>query len=65
MDKDQKLYDLRVEISTKAKRIKVLLENVISKAETELEKEILAGIARDEARSIREMAGEIGMILGH
>lgn len=65
MGKNKKLYDLRVEISTKARRISILLENIILKAESELEKNVLLGIAQDEAKRICKMAEKIGIILKH
>ncbi len=65
MSKNKQLYNLRVGISTKASRIRFLLENIIYKAESLLEKNSLAGLALDEANRIAKMSEKIGKILKH
>jgi ribosomal protein L20 len=65
MSKKQKLYNLRLNISVEAKRIKYLLESVIYKAETDIERNVLAEIALEKSEKISRMSEKIGIILKH
>ena len=65
MDKDDKLYNLRLNISTEAKGITFLLENVIYKSDSELEANVLADIALEKSKKILKMSEKIGKILNH
>ena len=65
MDKDDKLYNLRLNISTEAKGITFLLENVIYKSDSELEANFLADIALEKSKKILKMSEKIGKILNH
>ena len=65
MDKDEELYNLRLNISTEAKRIQVLLEHLMYKSDNTLEISVLAGMAYDNACRISEMSENIGKILEH
>ena len=58
MSKKKKLYNLRLNISNNAVRIKYLLENVVYKSDSERETIVLSAIAL-------ELAEKIGKILKH
>lgn len=65
MGKRKKLYNLRLDISENAVRIKYLLENIIFKSESEMETNVFAGMALDLAEEIEINSKKIGMILKH
>jgi len=65
MDKKQKLYYLRANISIEAQRIKYLLENAIYKSDSDREKDVLAEIALEKSERISRMSEKIGRILKH
>jgi len=65
MSKKEKLYNLRMGISIKSERIKFLLQNIISKSESEIETEVFASIALDETIKISKISEKIGKILKH
>jgi len=65
MSKKEKLFNLRMGISIKSERIKFLMQNIIFKSESELETEVLAGLALDEINRISRMSEKIGKILKH
>lgn len=65
MSKKKKLYNLRLNISIDAERIKYLLENAIYKADSELETSVLGSIAIDLAQRISRNSESIGKILHH
>lgn len=63
MGKRKKIYNLRGSISDNALRIKYLLENIIYRADSELEKNVFLGMALDYAEDIRTCSTKIGRIL--
>jgi hypothetical protein len=65
MGKKQKLYNLRANISIESQYIKYLLEHVIYKSDSEVEKDILSEIALEKSEKISRMAEKIGKILNH
>jgi len=65
MNKKQKLYNLRQNISIESQYIKYLLEHVICKSDSELEKDVFAEIALEKSEKISRMAEKIGIILKH
>jgi hypothetical protein len=65
MSKKQKLYNLRQNISVESQYIKYLLEHVICKSDSELEKDVLAEIALEKSEKISKMNEKIGKILKH
>ena len=65
MNKNEKLFNLRSGISVKSERIKVLLQHIIFKSDSELEMNILADSALDEINRISRMSEKIGKILKH
>ena len=65
MGKSKQLYNLRSGISIKSERVKFLLENIIFKADSDIEKEVFALIALDETNRIAKMSEKIGKILKH
>ncbi len=65
MGKKKKLYNLRLNISNNSIRIKYLLENIIYKADSEMEKNVFCGIALELAEKIKNNSEKIGSILKH
>jgi hypothetical protein len=65
MGKRKKLYNLRGNISNNAARIKCLLENIIYKSDSELEKNVFSGMALELAEDIKTNSEKIGRILKH
>jgi len=65
MSKEKKLYYLRLNISTEAQRIRVLLEHILHKSESPLEISVLAGMAFEKSCKIQKMSEQIGKILNH
>lgn len=65
MGKKKKLYNLRLNISENALRIKYLLENAIYKADSERETAVLGVMALELAKEIEINSDKIGRILKH
>ena len=65
MGKRKKLYNLRLNISENAVRIKYLLENAIYKADSTMETSVLGGLALELAEDIKTNSEKIGKILKH
>lgn len=65
MSKRKKLYNLRLNISSNAVRIKYLLENAIYKSDSERETMVLGTIALELAEKIKISSEKIGKILKH
>ena len=65
MGKKKKLYDLRLNISNNAVRIKYLLENAVYKSDSERETVVLGALALELAEKIKISSETIGKILKH
>lgn len=65
MGKKKKLYNLRLNISSNAIRIKYLLESAIYKSDNEMESCILSELALELAEDIKVNSEKIGKILKH
>ncbi|HBG49190.1 MAG TPA: hypothetical protein DDW90_06755 [Cyanobacteria bacterium UBA9971] len=65
MSKKQKLFNLRQNISIESQNIKYLLEHVIYKSDSYVEKDVLAEIALEKSEKISRMSEKIGRILKH
>ena len=65
MGKRKKLYNLRLNISNNAVRLKCLLENIIYKSDSELEKNVFSSMALELAEDIKTNSEKIGRILKH
>lgn len=65
MSKRKKLYNLRLNISNNAIRIKYLLESIIYKSDSEMEKNVFSGLALELAENIKNNSEKIGRILNH
>lgn len=65
MGKRKKLYNLRLNISNNAIRIKYLLENIIYKSDSEMEKNVFSDMALEFAENIKKNSEKIGKILKH
>ena len=63
MGKKKKLYNLRLNISNNAVRIKYLLENIIYRADSEMEKNVFTDMALELAENIKNNSEKIGSIL--
>jgi len=64
MNKKEKLFNLRQNISIDVERIEYLLKNLIFKSEN-IETCVLAEIALEKSERISRMAEKIGKILKH
>lgn len=65
MGKRKKLYNLRLNISNNAIRIKYLLENIIYKSDSEMEKNVFSDMALELVENIKNNSEKIGKILKH
>lgn len=65
MGKKKKLYNLRLDISENAVRIKYLLENAIYKSDSKIETSVLGNLALELAEDIKINSEKIGKILKH
>lgn len=65
MSKKKRLYNLRLNISNNAIRIKYLLESAIYKSDSEMETNILGAMALELAENIKISSEQIGKILKH
>ena len=65
MGKRKKLYNLRLNISNNAVRIKYLLENIVYKSASEIETNVFGSIALELAEDIKTNSEKIGKILKH
>ena len=65
MGKRKKLYNLRLNISENALRIKYLLESAIYKSDSKMETSVLGSLALDLAEDIKTNSEKIGKILKH
>lgn len=65
MGKKKKLYNLRLNISENALRIKYLLENIIYKSESKIERMVLSDLALELTEKIKINSDKIGRILKH
>ena len=65
MSKKKKLYNLRLNISNNATRIKYLLENIIYKSDSEIETNVFSSMALELAENIKTNSEKIGKILKH
>ena len=65
MSKKKKLYNLRLNISNNAVRIKYLLESAVYKSDSEIEANVLGAMALELAEKIKTSSEKIGSILKH
>ncbi len=65
MSKKEKLYDLRLSITTEAERIRFLMENVVEETVENLQANILADLALEKSIRIKKLSEKIGKILNH
>lgn len=65
MSKRKKLYNLRLNISNNTIRVKYLLENIIYKSDSTLEKNVFSGLALELVENIKNNSEKIGKILNH
>ena len=65
MGKRKKLYNLRLNISNNADRIKYLLECAVYKPDSERETMVLGALALQLADEIKVSSEKIGLILKH
>lgn len=65
MSKKKKLYNLRLNISDNALKIKYLLECAIYKPDSERETFVLGTLALQLAEEIKRSSEKIGLILKH
>lgn len=65
MNKKKKLYNLRLNISSSALRIKYLLESAIYKSDSDAEANVLSTMALELVEEIKISSEKIGKILKH
>lgn len=65
MGKTKKLYNLRLNISDNAVKIKYLLQSAIYKSDNERETAVLGAIALELVEEIKICSEKIGRILKH
>ncbi len=65
MNKKEKLYNLRANMSIQAEHVEVLLEHIVYKTENSVETCVLGEIALKKSRKISRMSEKIGRILKH
>ncbi len=65
MSKKQKLYNLRLNISVEAQRIRFLLKNIIDETAGNLEANVLSSLALEKICKIEKSSENLGKILKH